>query len=47
MMKGVKKYGVCIPFVPADPFLIVWDLTYKCKTKGACSKSVGEGEADF
>ena len=33
MMKGIKKYGVRIPFVPAAPFLIVWDYTYRCNLK--------------
>ncbi|MCD6537480.1 radical SAM protein [Candidatus Bathyarchaeota archaeon] len=33
MMRGVKKYGIKIPFVPAAPFLIVWNYTYKCNLK--------------
>jgi radical SAM protein with 4Fe4S-binding SPASM domain len=33
MMKGIKKYGVQIPFTPAGPFEIVWNLTYQCNLK--------------
>ena len=33
MMRGVRKYGVRIPFTPAAPFLIVWNYTYKCNLK--------------
>mgnify|MGYP000008676504 FL=1 len=33
MMRGVKKYGIRIPFVPAAPFLIVWNYTYKCNLR--------------
>jgi len=33
MMRGVKKYGIKIPFVPAAQFLIVWNYTYKCNLK--------------
>jgi len=33
MMEGVRKYGVRIPFVPAGPFEIVWNLTYKCNLR--------------
>jgi radical SAM protein with 4Fe4S-binding SPASM domain len=33
MMKGVEKYGVRIPFVPAGPFQIVWNFTYKCNLR--------------
>ena len=30
MMRGVRKYGIRIPFVPAGSFDIVWNFTYKC-----------------
>ncbi|MBC7130362.1 radical SAM protein, partial [Candidatus Bathyarchaeota archaeon] len=44
MMKGVKKYGVRIPFVPAGPFLIVWDFTYKCNLQCKhCYEEAGSG----
>jgi radical SAM protein with 4Fe4S-binding SPASM domain len=44
MMKGVKKYGVRIPFVPAGPFLIVWDFTYKCNLRCKhCYEEAGSG----
>jgi len=33
MLKGVEKYGVRIPFTPAGPFEIVWNLTYQCNLK--------------
>ncbi|MEM2117581.1 MAG: radical SAM protein [Candidatus Bathyarchaeia archaeon] len=33
MMKGMRKYGVRIPFVPAGPFEIVWNFTYQCNLK--------------
>ena len=33
MMKGVKKYGIRIPFVPAAPFEIVWNYTYTCNLR--------------
>ncbi|MCS7114615.1 MAG: radical SAM protein [Nitrososphaerota archaeon] len=33
MMKGIKNYGIRIPFVPAGPFEVVWNLTYKCNLK--------------
>jgi radical SAM protein with 4Fe4S-binding SPASM domain len=33
MMKGIEKYGIHIPFVPAGPFEIVWNLTYQCNLK--------------
>jgi len=33
MMKGIEKYGVRVPFVPAGPFEIVWDLTSRCNLR--------------
>jgi radical SAM protein with 4Fe4S-binding SPASM domain len=30
MMKGVKEYGIRVPFTPAGPFEIVWNFTYQC-----------------
>jgi radical SAM protein with 4Fe4S-binding SPASM domain len=33
MMKGLKKYGIRVPFTPAGPFEIVWNLTYQCNLK--------------
>ena len=33
MMKGIKKYGIRIPFTPAGPFEIVWNFTYTCNLK--------------
>jgi radical SAM protein with 4Fe4S-binding SPASM domain len=33
MMKGAEKYGARVPFTPAGPFEIVWNLTYRCNLK--------------
>jgi len=33
MMKGIEKQGIRIPFVPAGPFEVVWNFTYKCNLK--------------
>ncbi|MGB9853523.1 MAG: radical SAM protein [Candidatus Bathyarchaeales archaeon] len=33
MMKGIEKYGIRIPFVPAGPFEVVWNFTYRCNLK--------------
>ncbi|NIP67360.1 radical SAM protein [Candidatus Bathyarchaeota archaeon] len=33
MMKGIRKYGIRIPFTPAAPFQIVWDFTYLCNLR--------------
>jgi len=33
MMKGIERSGIRIPFVPAGPFEIVWNLTYRCNLK--------------
>ena len=45
MMRGVKKYGIKIPFVPAAPFLIVWNYTYKCNLKCKhCYENAGRSE---
>jgi hypothetical protein len=33
MMKGIRKYGIRIPFAPAGPFEIVWNFTYRCNLK--------------
>jgi len=33
MMKGIRKYGIRIPFTPAGPFEIVWNFTYACNLK--------------
>jgi len=30
VIRGISKYGTRRPFVPAAPFLIVWDFTYRC-----------------
>jgi len=43
MMEGVRKYGVRIPFVPAGPFEIVWNLTYKCNLRCKhCYENAGD-----
>jgi radical SAM protein with 4Fe4S-binding SPASM domain len=33
MMKGIEKYGVRVPFVPAGPFEVVWNFTYQCNLR--------------
>jgi len=33
MVKGIKKYGIRIPFVPAGPVEVVWNFTYLCNLK--------------
>ena len=43
MMKGVKKYGVRIPFTPAGPFEIVWNVTYQCNLRCKhCYENAGQ-----
>lgn len=33
MMRGIRKYGIRIPFTPAGPFEIVWNFTYSCNLR--------------
>lgn len=33
MMKGIRKYGIRIPFTPGGPFEVVWNFTYLCNLK--------------
>jgi len=33
MIRGIEKYGIRIPFIPAAPFEIVWNITYSCNLK--------------
>jgi len=33
MMRGIRKYGIRIPFTPAGPFHIVWNFTYSCNLR--------------
>jgi radical SAM protein with 4Fe4S-binding SPASM domain len=43
MMKGIEKYGIRIPFVPAGPFEVVWNFTYKCNLKCKhCYENAGD-----
>ncbi len=43
MMKGVEKYGVRIPFTPAGPFEIVWNVTYRCNLRCKhCYENAGQ-----
>jgi radical SAM protein with 4Fe4S-binding SPASM domain len=45
MMKGIEKYGIRIPFVPAGPFEVVWNFTYKCNLKCKhCYEDAGSGK---
>ena len=42
MMKGIRKYGVRMPFTPAGPFEIVWNLTHVCNLRCAhCYEDAG------
>ena len=43
MMKGIKDYGIRIPFTPAGPFEIVWNLTYQCNLECKhCYENAGD-----
>jgi radical SAM protein with 4Fe4S-binding SPASM domain len=43
MMRGVRKYGIRVPFVPAGPFEIVWNFTYKCNLRCKhCYENAGD-----
>lgn len=43
MMKGVEKYGVRIPFTPAGPFEVVWNVTYQCNLRCKhCYENAGQ-----
>jgi radical SAM protein with 4Fe4S-binding SPASM domain len=43
MLKGVDKYGARIPFTPAGPFEIVWNVTYQCNLKCKhCYENAGQ-----
>ncbi len=45
MMKGIEKYGIRVPFAPAGPFEIVWNLTYKCNLRCKhCYEDAGGGK---
>jgi radical SAM protein with 4Fe4S-binding SPASM domain len=45
MMKGIKKYGVRVPFTPAGPFEIVWNFTYQCNLRCKhCYEDAGSGK---
>jgi radical SAM protein with 4Fe4S-binding SPASM domain len=48
MMKGIKKYGVQIPFTPAGPFEIVWNVTYRCNLRCKhCYENAGENRPEM
>jgi len=43
IMKGVGKYGARIPFTPAGPFEIVWNVTYECNLRCKhCYENAGQ-----
>jgi radical SAM protein with 4Fe4S-binding SPASM domain len=43
MMRGVRKYGIRVPFVPAGPFEIVWNFTYRCNLRCKhCYENAGD-----
>ncbi len=33
MMKGIRRFGVRIPFTPSGPFEVVWNFTHACNLK--------------
>jgi len=33
VVRGLAEFGVQRPFVPAAPFLVVWDITYACNMR--------------
>ncbi len=33
MMRGIRKFGIQVPFTPAGPFEIVWNFTYQCNLR--------------
>jgi MoaA/NifB/PqqE/SkfB family radical SAM enzyme len=33
VIKGIATFGARRPFVPGDPFLVVWDVTYACNLR--------------
>ncbi|MEM4246437.1 MAG: radical SAM protein, partial [Candidatus Bathyarchaeia archaeon] len=42
MMRGIRKYGVQMPFTPAGPFEVVWNFTHTCNLKCAhCYEDAG------
>ncbi|UCC33155.1 MAG: radical SAM protein [Candidatus Bathyarchaeota archaeon] len=48
MMKGIRKYGIHIPFTPAGPFQIVWNFTYLCNLKCKhCYEDAGVRQSEF
>lgn len=48
MMKGIKKYGVRVPFTPAGPFEIVWNFTSICNLKCKhCYEDAGNKRAEL
>ncbi len=43
VLTGIARFGVQRPFVSGAPFLIVWDITYKCNLKCKhCYASAGK-----
>jgi radical SAM protein with 4Fe4S-binding SPASM domain len=48
MMRGIEKYGIRIPFVPAAPFEIVWNYTYLCNLKCKhCYEDAGKRKSEL
>lgn len=48
MMKGIERFGIRIPFVPAGPFEIVWNFTSKCNLKCKhCYADAGKKRAEL
>lgn len=48
MMKGIKKYGVQLPFTPGGPFEVVWNFTYTCNLRCKhCYEDAGKPKSEL
>jgi len=48
MMKGIKKFGIQIPFTPGGPFEVVWNFTYLCNLKCKhCYEDAGNSRSEL
>ncbi len=47
VLRGLVDFGVLKPFVPGSPFLIVWDVTYRCNLRCKhCYSTAGKPWSD-
>jgi len=48
MMKGIRKYGIRLPFTPAGPFEVVWNFTYTCNLRCKhCYEDAGKKRSEL